>query len=205
MSRLRTRREQPPAGGRSRTQSERVSPLASGEQRWAARSGRLRCRSASWWVRRPVARPPTRRAGSAGASQGPDRGTAGHRGPVTTKEGRCHERRPSRLAHGHVRPDLPLVNGRWSSTARVPGSPSWRTPTRPSRPGQPWPKPGSRSATCGSIPASKSWTAGSDSRPTVASPNGSSVPLPTTQTPSSSTSAPPARATPPYESMSREG
>jgi hypothetical protein len=52
----------PGAAACRRTQSGRVSPLASGEQRWAARSGRLRCRSASWWARRPAARPPTRRA-----------------------------------------------------------------------------------------------------------------------------------------------
>jgi hypothetical protein len=61
-------------------------------------------RSSGWVGTGRTRRRRDARAGSAGASHGPVRGTADPRGPVTTEERRCHERRPSRLAHRHVRP-----------------------------------------------------------------------------------------------------
>jgi hypothetical protein len=81
-------------------------------------------------------------------------------------------------------------------TPKASWSPSLRTPTRPSRPMQPWPRLGSPRPTCASTPASRSWTAGSGSRPNGAWPSASPAPSPTTPIPSSSTSATPAPAAP---------
>jgi hypothetical protein len=44
---------------------------------------------------------------------------------------------------------------------------------RPSRPRQPWPRPGLPIVTCGSTPAARSWTAGNGSRPNAAWPSAS--------------------------------